>query len=244
MKLERRKELLLRLIIVLAIVSGLVFLAFPSGYKVTINGQEVGVIESRDLIEDSKAVAIAQMGQIYDTNARLLGDIEVKRAKMFRSNKITENYLVTYIRNNMQFEFEFLELYIDDEYVGIIANSNTLDTLLERLTSRYYGNYNGEVDFVNDITLKPIYTTKDALIPFEELVSLATTTTIENTVYTVEDSDTLLGIAIKLGTTYTRLLNANPTIDEDTIIRDGDTINAILEIPYVQIYQVNSTDND
>ncbi len=235
----RKNEVKIPFIITVITIIILVFLGFPTGYLVTIDGIEVGVIESKALIEESIQIATAQIEQAHGTEAQMNGDISYSRAKMFRRDKITANYLITYIRTNVEFLFEFYELYIDLDYVGIIQGPQTMDDLLERLKLRYYGtSYFGQVEFGNDILLVPKFTTTDKLMSFEDLMSRTTQTSSVTIDYEVIGGDTLLDIALNLGVSFTGLLNANPHLTADSIIAEGDIIQVVMDVPYVMVNKV------
>ncbi|OON98891.1 MAG: hypothetical protein ATN35_03100 [Epulopiscium sp. Nele67-Bin004] len=223
-----------------AIFLGLVFAFWPNGYMVSIGGSTVGAIDSQDAIEKSLEAVIAGLSQTYNTNVKLTSedDISVSRTRVTNRNKITTNYLMTYMRNNMDFELEFKELYVDGEKIGIIESEEMLDNLLKNLTKEYYGDSTIKTEFANDIRLEAIFAKEDALISMEKLMEIATQTTPADVEYEIKAGDTLWSVATSLGITIADLVDANEGLTETSRIVIGKTLNAEVQIPKIDVDRV------
>ncbi len=210
---------------------------WPTGYKVKINGKEVGVISSRELIEESLTTVIAQLEQNYNTTIKLNNedDIQVSYAKILPNNKITTSYLVTYMRNHMEFILEAKEMFVDGESIGYITSEDTLNDLLLRLTRQVYKTETINTRFINDIVLETTYITEQEILSDDALFDIATQTTKEAIIYEVQAGDTLSGIALKLGVSLLQLINANEGVTETSSISVGKKLNAHVDIPYIKI---------
>ncbi len=233
---KRHRQRLLRNIVLLIVVSVvMVWVLWPGGYRVTVDGKVVGVIADKNLVDSSLDIVISQLEHTYNTSVRLDGadDMEVRYAKMTSGNKITSNYLVTYLRNNMGFTLEFRELTVDGHLVGIIESEIILEQLLAVLSNRYYG-AEDLAEFTSEFELRPVYAKESDLVSLAELTGIATVTTKAEIEYEIKSGDTLSGIAAKLGISMARLLSANPGMTETTPIIIGRTLNAEVDVPFIK----------
>ena len=239
-----------RRIMTIAIGVGVVialFLAFmPNAYKISMNGEFIGAIKDKKVIEGAKDTVISQLKNAYGTEVKFEEDLEVKRYRAKKRDYIDQSYLIACMRKKMGILIGFKELFVDGESVGIIASDADVDTLKNELKKKYYGNNELEVAFTKKVETKDIFAKEEDLISMEKLVQKCATTTPKSIKYTVQAGDTLSGIASKYNTTIDSIISANEGFTSQTVLQVGQTINAnineaFLPLEIVEVPQTEDT---
>ena len=242
-----------RRIMTIAIGVGVVialFLAFmPNAYKISMNGEFIGAIKDKKVIEGAKDTVISQLKNAYGTEVKFEEDLEVKRYRAKKRDYIDQSYLIACMRKKMGILIGFKELFVDGESVGIIASDADVDTLKNELKKKYYGNNELEVAFTKTVETKDIFAKEEDLISMEKLVQKCATTTPKSIKYTVQAGDTLSGIASKYNTTIDSIISANEGFTSQTVLQVGQTINAnineaFLPLEIVEVPQTEDTNTE
>lgn len=229
-------------VVAIGVILGFVFALWPNGYEVTVGDVVVGTLEDQTAVEKAKETVIAQLENKYQTGVKLEGEesIRIKKKRITEKTKITPNYLVTYMRENMDFLLEFRTLSVDGKQVGIIESEAVIDELLERLTKKYIGETEQKVEFVNKIELKSAFAKEKDLMDINELTQKALVTRNEIIAYEVGAGDTLYGIAIKHKTTVAKVVGANEGMTEKSVLSIGQKVNIEVEVPFISVKVVEA----
>lgn len=235
--------------IIVAIVIGL-FLAFkPNAYKISMNGEFIGAIKDKKVIEGAKDTVITQLKSLYGTEVEFEEDLEVERYRAKKKDYIDQSYLISSMRNKMDILIEFKEIFVEGESVGIVASQAEVETLKDELKKKYYGDKEVEVEFGKQVEVKDVFAKEEDLISMDKLVQKCSTTTPKSITYTVQPGDTLSGIASKYNTTIDSIISANKGFSSQTVLQLGQVINAnineaLLPLTIVESKQAADTDAD
>lgn len=235
--------------IIVAIVIGL-FLAFkPNAYKISMNGEFIGAIKDKKVIEGAKDTVITQLKSLYGTEVEFEEDLEVERYRAKKKDYIDQSYLISSMRNKMDILIGFKEIFVEGESVGIVASQAEVETLKDELKKKYYGDKEVEVEFGKQVEVKDVFAKEEDLISMDKLVQKCSTTTPKSITYTVQPGDTLSGIASKYNTTIDSIISANKGFSSQTVLQLGQVINAnineaLLPLTIVESKQAADTDAD
>lgn len=235
--------------IIVAIVIGL-FLAFkPNAYKISMNGEFIGAIKDKRVIEGAKDTVITQLKSLYGTEVEFEEDLEVERYRAKKKDYIDQSYLISSMRNKMDILIGFKEIFVEGESVGIVASQAEVETLKDELKKKYYGDKEVEVEFGKQVEVKDVFAKEEDLISMDKLVQKCSTTTPKSITYTVQPGDTLSGIASKYNTTIDSIISANKGFSSQTVLQLGQVINAnineaLLPLTIVESKQAADTDAD
>lgn len=219
-----RKYMIIAIIIAIGI--GL-FLAFrPNAYKISMNGEFIGAIKDKRVIEGAKDTVITQLKSLYGTEVEFEEDLEVERYRAKKKDYIDQSYLISCMRSKMDILIGFKEIFIEGESVGIVASQADVETLKDELKKKYYGDKEIEVEFGKEVEVKDVFAKEEDLISMDKLVQKCATTTPKSITYTVQAGDTLSGIASKYNTTIESIINANKGFSNQTVLQLGQVINA------------------
>lgn len=231
----RLDDHVMRMAVCIAVIIGILLAFIPNAYKITVNGVVVGAIKDKKVIENAKTNVITQLEGEYKTEVKFETEPEIKKYRAKKKDYIDPNYLVTYMRKNMNILIKFKELVVDGKSVGIVASEHEIEELKERLKKRYYGDKDCEVDFGKNIEIKDIFAKESELTPMDMLVEICAATTPKSVTYTVKPGDTLYGIALSLGITVENLISANEGFTDSTVLRVGAEIKANVYEPLLPL---------
>lgn len=247
-KLNSRKGLsasserkILTIAIIIAGIIGLLLAFMPNAYKISINGEFIGAIKDKKVIEGAKDTVITQLKGIYHADVKFEDYLEVERYRAKKNDYIDQNYLISCMRNKMDILIGFQEIFVEGTSIGIVASKEDVQTLKAELKKKYYGDRNVQVDFDKKVEVKDIFAKEEDLISMDKLVQKCTATTPKSITYIVEVGDSLSGIADRYNVTMDSIISANKDFSKDTILQVGQVINANINEPLLPLKIVDST---
>jgi len=241
-KLSRRRGLnvnedrrIMTIAIIIAVIIGLLLAFMPNAYKISINGEFIGAIKDKKVIEGAKETVITQLKGIYNAEVKFEEELQIERYRAKKKDYINQNYLISSMRNKMEILIGFKEIFVDGESIGIVASAEDVETLKQELKEKYYGDREVQVDFDKTVEVKDIFAKEEDLISMEKLVQKCTTTTPKSITYTVQAGDSLSSIADRYNVTIDSIVSANPGFTKNVVLRVGQTINANINEPLLPL---------
>lgn len=226
---------MIRVAVAIGIGVGILLTFMPNAYQISIDGNVVGAIKDKKVIENAKQSVISQLKSEYGTNVEFEDELVLKRYKANKKDYIQPEYLVTYMRKSMDILIEFREILVDGEAIGIVAKDEDVEELKNRLKQSYYGNEDVEVEFGKGVEVVSKFAKESDLMDMDRLVSICTATTPKTVNYTVKPGDTLYGIALSLGITVDSLIATNPQLGEKAVLSVGDELKANIYEPLLPL---------
>lgn len=240
-KLGKRKfsedRRIMALAIIVAAIIGLFLVLRPNAYKISMNGEFIGAIKNKKVIEGAKDTVITQLRNQYGAEVQFEKEIEVERYRARKKDYIDPNYLIASMRKKMDILIGFKEIFVEGESIGIVASEEEVEVLKEELKKRYYGKREVEVEFGKGVEVKDVFAKESDLVSMEKLVQKCTVTTPKSITYTVQPGDTLSGIASKYNTTIESIVSANASsgFTSKTILQVGQMIKANINEPFLPL---------
>ncbi len=226
---------MIRVAVAVGVVVGILLTFMPNAYQISIDGNVVGAIKDKKVIEHAKETVKAQLKSEYGTNIKFEDDLILKRYKANKKDYIQPEYLVSYMRNTMDILIEFKEILVDGKSVGIVATDKDVEALKKALKQKYYGNKDVEVAFDKDVKIVDTFAKESDLISIDRLVEICSVTTPKTVTYSVKAGDTLYGIALSLGITVDNLKSANPQLNDKAVLSIGDELKANIYEPLLPL---------
>lgn len=241
-KLSRRRGLnvssdrrVMTIAIIVAAVIGLLLAFMPNAYKISINGEFIGAIKDKKVIEGAKNTVITQLKGIYNADVKFEEELQVERYRARKKDYIDQNYLISSMRNKMDILIGFKEIFVDGESIGIVASEEDVATLKDELKRKYYQDKDVKVDFDKNVEVKDVFAKEEDLITMDKLVQKCTATTPKSITYTVQSGDSLSSIADRYNITMDSIISANPGFSKTTVLRVGQVINANINEPMLPL---------
>ena len=207
--------------------------------KVNYNGQDIGYVENEDVYNRAKESAIKRLstgaaGEEANVNPPKYEIELLALNKLSDSKTISEEI----IKNTDGNYINACGIYIDGEFVCAVKSEadaiNVFDQILE--PHRKQADKNATVAFVEEITyVQSLYPdTEEIIWDAKKLQDKITSTKSDAVYYTVENGDTLSGIASKHGLYTSELLSFNPKIKSETI-HVGDKLVVSTQVNYIRV---------
>lgn len=207
--------------------------------KVNYNGQDIGYVENEDVYNRAKESAIKRLstgaaGEEANVNPPKYEIELLALNKLSDSKTISEEI----IKNTDGNYINACGIYIDGEFVCAVKSEadaiNVFDQILE--PHRKKADKNATVAFVEEITyVQSLYPdTEEIIWDAKKLQDKITSTKSDAVYYTVENGDTLSGIASKHGLYTSELLSFNPKIKSETI-HVGDKLVVSTQVNYIRV---------
>lgn len=233
----RQKKTSRPLIIAVAIgaIVGIGLVVAPNAYEIKINGEVIGAIKDKKVIEAAKETVITQLEGTYQSEVRFEEDLELRRYKAKKRDYIDPTYLISAMRNDMQILIGFKEIFIEDKSVGIVSSEDELEELKQQLEIRYYGKDIPNSEFGKEIELKEVFAKESDLISIDNLVKKCSVTTPKTIEYEVKAGDSLSAIASKYNTTVEMIIAANPEFGDSPTIVIGENIKVNINEPLLPV---------
>ena len=221
--------------IIIAVIIGLLLAFMPNAYKISINGEFIGAIKDKKVIEGAKTTVITQLQGIYNAEVKFEEELQTERYRAKKKDYIDQNYLISSMRNKMEILIGFKEIFVEGESIGIVSSEEDVKTLKEELKRKNYAHKPVEVDFDKKVEEKDIFAKEDQLISMDKLVQKCTTTTPKSITYTVQPGDSLSSIADKYNITMDSIISANAGFTKGVVLQAGQVINANINEPLLPL---------
>ena len=241
-KLSSRKGLidtsdkrLMTIAIILASVIGLLLVFMPNAYKITINGEFIGAIKDKKVIEGAKNTVITQLQGIYNAEVKFEEELQIERYRAKKKDYIDQNYLISTMRKKMEILIDFKEIFVEGQSIVIVASEKEVQTLKDELKKKYYGTQNVKVEFDKKVEIKDVFAKEEDLISMDKLVQKCTATTPKSITYTVQPGDSLSSIADRYNITMDSIVSANPGFTKNVVLQVGQEIKANINEPLLPL---------
>lgn len=212
---------------------------YTPSYSVTLDGETVGVVADADVVEQAmdtvEATGTALLGHDY----QIEGDLEYQFALSLRSNLTSEEDIQNYFYGKLDSvsgELRQYQVVVDGQPVGAVKDETALNQLLDNLKAKYTSENTVSVEFLNTVSIEPVYESED-LMTLSEMEAALQSNQGGSTTYTVVEGDTFYGIAYANDMSMSDLEALNPGIDINRLMI-GDELNVKELTPVLSVQTV------
>ncbi len=232
--------------------------SLPIVYHIYLSDEYMGTVDNQNVIDQLISAKINKIKDKYKDYPLTVEDLEIIPEKMFRP--VFDN---TQAEKNLNKELDVVVeaavLKINDEEVAAFQNFTDADKVLEEYKQHYVSK-----EVLEEIAARPDNQQLPLLkeeqsriteVSFSEKVSLITKNVLPEKIitttkqgvnllekgtsfekkYEIQENDVLGGIAAKHDLTLDKLLELNPGLEEDSIIKSGDLLNVTVLKPFVMV---------
>ena len=229
-----------------------------SYYKVLLNGQPIGEISSKQLVEDAIQAKAKQLASnTADVSYKLdEGQVTYEDVSVFNKSPDDEATLQA-LNGGLKSHPVGVKLVVGGKTIAVVKNQQTADEILQRVKDKFVPNasaktmvkalaYNasgtsGEasrvvksVAFQEDVTTIPTDIELDQLADPDEVFKKLTTGNPAKRTYTVQDGDCISCIAQKTKVSSAVIYANNPWIQDDEI-KPGDVLDITQNNPVLHV---------
>lgn len=208
---------------------------FGIGVEITLDGQAVGFVNSREemqsIIADVEARTSGYLGRPYNLSM----DIGYSLGYVQHDNLLNADYVKDLLFSKVSEVSTQYVLSVDGQIVGANASKTALELVKQRILSSRSGNSeNSRAEFVQEISIeqKPVANTYVKTIA--EIEDTLVNGTQSSQMYAVQEGDTLGRIAQTYGMTLEQVTGMNPQIDP-WAIAPGEAIRVAGAAPLLSV---------
>ena len=230
----------------LGVALALTSLYAPS-YAVTVDGEQVGVVSDREVVDQAIADVEAQGSSLLGYDYQVQGDIGYQFALTLKTDLSSQNQIEDYFYsqlNDVSVTLRKCQVVVDGQTVGVVKDETALRDMLDQLKNQYVNENTTSVEFMQDVSIQYVYAADNVLTTEEMQAALQSNGSGSGT-YTVVKGDTFNGIAYANDMSVSDLKALNPSVDINRLMI-GDVLNVKAQTPVLSVktteHQVYSQD--
>ena len=220
---------------------------YAPSYAVTVDGEQVGVVADRDVVDRAIADVEAQGSSLLGYDYQVQGDIGYQFALTLKTDLSSQNQIEDYFYsqlNDVSVTLRKCQVVVDGQTVGVVKDETALRDMLDQLKNQYVNENTTSVEFMQDVSIQYVYAADNVLTTEEMQAALQSNGSGSGT-YTVVKGDTFNGIAYANDMSVSDLKALNPSVDINRLMI-GDVLNVKAQTPVLSVktteHQVYSQD--
>ena len=224
----------------LAVALTLTALYSPS-YAVTVDGEQVGVVADQEVVAQAIQAVEEAGANILGYDYQVEGDIQYQFEVSLRSDLSQQSDIQDYFftqLDEVSGELRMYQVSVDGATVGVIKNEEDLNQLLENMKAKYTTENTVSAEFLDTVTVEPVYTA-DTVLTVEEMEQALQASSNGSTTYTVVQGDTFNAIAYANDMSVSDLKALNPNVDINRLMV-GDVLNVKELTPVLSVQTVDN----
>lgn len=231
------------IVIAIAIVVFIIFIIWAvfhkNAYEIYIGDTPVGIIKEKGIEKSLSDTAIAELKEAEGTEIQLNGNYTVT-SKFVRASKkdlVTPEYVKTIIKEKMTYLIQASVISVDGKEIGILKNEAEINQTLDKLKELYKLEdvEIKDVGFVEEYNISSKFVNKNELMASDDLYNKLISEVEVPEIYSVQSGDSLSVIASKNNTSLSKLLETNPSISADTVLKIGQELNVLVPKPLLSV---------
>ncbi len=208
---------------------------YSVGVKITVDGQELGYVYSRDEYTAALSFVEERASEILERPYSVSSNVRFELGVVPREKVLTKQALSSFFFSNIKEVSELYAITVDGEVVGASLSRETLQSMVDELL--YNNDPNVRAHFAQDVQITKRYVDASKLISYDEIREKLTSKIHSTREYTIKYGDTIDSIARENGMTREDLLELNPSIRSGKL-RAGRKVTVGREVPFLSVEAV------
>lgn len=230
----RAAPILLMVSATVMILSGCMF---GLGYAVSLDGQSLGFVESREqvdaLMERVEERISAYLGEPYQLEA----DFSFTLRYLDRTDLLNEELLEQQLFSSVGDTTRRYVLTVNGETLGACQSKSALELMLRRiLLTSVEDATQVSTTFADDVQITETASTSVPLVSLTKMEAILTANKEETQIYTVQSGDTVSAIGQRYGMKVSEIEALNPGLDAARI-HVGQELTLSAAVPYLSVQQ-------
>ena len=227
-------------------------------YHIYIGEEYIGTVDNEDLIDKLVKSKLEEQRSKYENLNLTVEDIEIIPEHMFRPIFNNDESLLK-LEKELDVVVDSTELVINDKVIASFNSKEDAEAVLQQYKLQYASEdelnnidirkaeghpfvplQEGQsrivdVTFSEKVSLGTKKVAPDNVITVDQGVNLLKKGTLEEEKYSVQENDVLSEIASNHDLSLEQLLQLNPGLEADTLIKPGDELNVTVLKPYIKV---------
>jgi murein DD-endopeptidase MepM/ murein hydrolase activator NlpD len=233
-------------------------------YHIYIGEEYIGTVDNKDLIDKLVESKLEEQRSKYENLNLTVEEIEIIPEHMFRPIFNNDESLVK-LEQELDVVVDSTELVINDKAIANFNSQEDAEAVLQEYKLQYVPEdeldnidvrkteghplvplQEGQsrivdITFSEKVSLGTKKVSPDNILTVDQGVNLLKKGTLEEEKYNVQENDVLSEIASNRDLSLEQLLQLNPDIEVDTLIKPGDELNVTVLKPYIKVMTKRET---
>ncbi len=212
---------------------------YTVGYRVTVDGQELGVVASTSQFQAIESRVEDRVEHILGRDYSLSGHVSFERQVVPKRQLSDLAGFESYLFEQVDEVTQGYVLTVDGQELTVQTDTAELDALLDSLKAPYINENTVLAEFAAPVGVTRQYVGVDQFQEdLTQVEALLRSNTREAVVYTVVKGDTYSGIASRYDMTVDELLAMNPQASLNKLLI-GDQLTVSASVPYLGVRTVD-----
>ena len=209
---------------------------YSTSFAVLIDGQEVGVVADQSVVDHAIQTVETRGSQLLGYDYQVENSIDYNFTLTLKTDLSQEQDFSNYFYgqlNELTDQLRAYQVMLGSQIVGTVKDESALNAMLDGIKAAYVTEDTTSVEFVEDLSITPVYAV-DTLMSVGQIEEALKANTTGETTYTVEKGDTYSGIAYNNDMSLSDLMELNPQANINRLMV-GDVLNVKEEIPALSV---------
>ncbi len=240
---QQQTKIIKIIIIVLTVILAAAFLTRKNAVDVYAGDNYVGMLKGTKITaEDFKNSVTASIASEAGTNVLINEEIRFEKTRLKKKDVVTVEYALSEIKRLVTYKVEATVITVDSGEIIALSKAEEAQNLLNSIIEEYIPANSNIVEsgFVENVQTITKFVESTEIATEEEAEKRLTQGTSATKTYTVATGDTFSKIASKNGITIEEIMEANPSLNVNTVLRVGDKINLKVMVPFISVKTVEN----
>ncbi len=209
---------------------------YSTSYAVIVDGHEVGVVADQSVVDQAIRTVETRGSQLLGYDYQVDSNIDYSFALTLKSDLSREQDISNYFYgqlNELSDQLRAYQVMLGGQVVGVVKDETALNTMLDGIKAEYVTDATTSVEFVEDLSVSPVYAV-DNLMSVGQIEEALKANTTGETTYTVVKGDTYNGIAYRNDMSLSDLMELNPQANINRLMV-GDVLNVKEIVPALSV---------
>ena len=212
---------------------------YSTSYAITVDGEPVAVVSSQKVVKEAIEAVEADGSSLLGYDYQVSGNIDYQFGLTLRSDLSAKDEVEEFFYDQLDevsAELRKCQVLVNGHPVGIVKDETALNMMLAELKSQYVNDNTTSVIFLEDVTVKDVYTQEEPL-SIADMRAVLESNAAGETTYSIQKGDTFNKIAYSNGMTVSQLKELNPEVDINRLFV-GQVLNVRELIPVLSVQTV------
>lgn len=227
------------IVAVVAVISIIGFALRSNGSEVFVNGESVGVVQTRKITETDVINSVtAMLAEQSGTNVQIMDTITIKGVHVSsKVTPLTTETLLAKLRDSVAYNIESYAIAVDGNVVVTLKNQDEAKQVLDYIGKKYTpeGAQNVAITYAEDVQVVSQYVSSDSIMSVEDAQTKITMGENVTDTHKIATGETLSSIASKYGMTLQKLYDLNSGLTSNSKIFAGEELTVQSSKPVITV---------
>ena len=212
---------------------------YAPAFQVAVDGTELGLIGSRQSVEDAVQRVEDRASTILGYDYSLTQTITYTPQMALKEEQTSVSGVETYLFDQIGEIMQTSVLTVNGQVLGATDDAEGLNALLESIKAPYINENTISAEFTTPVVVSRAYTPTADLREISSMAKILTSNSMEQVDYTVKAGDTLSAIAQNFDMTMDELQTLNPDINPNLLSIDQVLVTS-QAVPFLSVRTVDN----